>query len=86
VINLQVPFLELIKRLDARSQTSSRMPYDGSASTIVARLEEHQLRTEPVLDYYRMHNQVIDVDGNGSLETVYERLKEPFIRTIRNLR
>jgi len=86
VINLQVPFLELIKRLDARSQTSSKMPYDSSASTIVARLEEHQLRTEPVLDYYRMHNQVIDVDGNGSAETVYERLKEPFIRTIRNLR
>ena len=86
VINLQVPFLELVKRLDARSQTESRMSYDSSASTIVARLEEHEQRTEPVLEYYRIHNQVIDVDGKGSDAEVYDRIKEPVIRTIRNLR
>ncbi|MDO8971919.1 MAG: adenylate kinase, partial [Saprospiraceae bacterium] len=86
VINLQVPFLELIKRLDARAQTNSRMPYDGTAATIVARLEEHEQRTEPVLDYYRVHNQVIDIDGKGSSDEVYERLKDPFVRAIRNLR
>lgn len=86
VINLQVPFLELVKRLDARGQTESRMSYDSSASTIVARLEEHEQRTEPVLEYYRIHNQVIDVDGKGSDEEVYSRIKEPVIRTIRNLR
>jgi len=86
VINLQVPFLELIKRLDARSQTDARMPYDGSAATIVARLEEHEQRTEPVLGFYRIHNQVIDIDGNGTDDAVYARLKEPVLRTIRNLR
>lgn len=86
VINLQVPFLELMKRLDARSQTKRKMPYDGSAATIVARLEEHEQRTEPVLDYYRQHNQVIDIDGKGSPEEVYQRLKEPVLKTIRNLR
>jgi adenylate kinase len=86
VINLQVPFLELIKRLDARSLTATRMPYDGSAATIVARLEEHELRTDPVLDYYREHNQVIDIDGKGTDDEVYARLKEPVLKTIRNLR
>jgi adenylate kinase len=86
VINLQVPFLELVKRLDARGQTAAKMAYDGSASTIVARLEEHEQRTEPVLEYYRIHNQVIDVDGKGSDAEVYDRLKEPVVRTIRNLR
>jgi len=86
VINLKVPFLELMKRLDARSQTNRKMPYDGSAATIVARLEEHEQRTEPVLDYYRQHNQVIDIDGKGTPEEVYQRLKEPVLKTIRNLR
>ncbi len=86
VINLQVPFLELIKRLDARAQTGSRMPYDGSAGTIVARLEEHEQRTEPVLEYYRVKNQVIDIDGKGSDNEVYARLKDPVLRTLRNLK
>lgn len=86
VINLKVPFLELIKRLDTRAQTDKRMPYDGSAATIVARLEEHEQRTDPVLEYYRLHNLVIDIDGSGSAQDVYTRLKDPVVKTIRNLR
>lgn len=86
VINLKVPVLELIRRLDARGHTDKRMPYDGSAATIVARLEEHQQRTEPVLEYYREQNQVIDIEGTGADETVYERLREPVTRAIKNLK
>lgn len=86
VINLNVPVFELIRRLEARSHTSKRMPYDGNAATIVARLEEHEQRTSPVLDYYATHNQVIEIDGKGSDEEVYARLKEPVLRAIRNMR
>lgn len=86
VINLNVPVFELIRRLEARSHTSKRMPYDGNAATIVARLEEHEQRTSPVLDYYATHNQVIDIDGKGSDDDVYDRLKGPVLRAIRNMR
>jgi adenylate kinase len=86
VINLKVPVLELISRLDARSHTAARMPYDGSAATIVARLQEHEQRTEPVLAYYHQQNQVIEIDGTGPDETVYQRLREPVLRAIKNMK
>ena len=86
VINLKVPVFELIRRLEARSHTEARMPYDGNAATIVARLEEHEQRTEPVLDYYRAQNQVIEIDGKGEDKEVYHRLKESVKRAVSNMR
>lgn len=86
VINLNVSYIELMKRLDERSRTSRRMPYDSSASTIVSRLEEHETHSRGVLEYYREQNQVIDVDGTGDIDEVYQRIKEPVLRASKNLR
>ncbi len=86
VINIQVPQLELVKRLDARSKTSDSMPYDKSAATIVARLEEHSQRNDSIVNYYRKNKIVMDVDGLGNKDDVYERIKEHVLRAIRNLR
>ena len=86
VINLDVNYIELMKRLDARSRTQKKMPYDNNARTIVSRLEEHELHSESVLEYYRQHNQVIDVDGVGEIEDVYEKVREPVLRASKNLR
>lgn len=86
VVNLQVPQLELVKRLDARSKTSDRMPYDTSAATIVARLEEHAQRNDSIVNYYRNNKILVDVDGQGKTDVVYNRIKEHVQRAIRNLR
>ncbi len=86
VINIQVPQLELVKRLDARSKTSYSMPYDGSAATIVARLEEHSQRNDAIVNYYRKNKILVDVDGQGNKDVVYERIKDHVLRAIRNLR
>ncbi len=86
VVNLQVPQLELVKRLDARGKTNDRMPYDTSAATIVARLEEHSQRNDSIVNYYRNHKVLVDVDGKGCTEDVYNRIKEHVQRAIRNLR
>lgn len=86
VINLKVNYIELMKRLDERSRTNKRMPYDNSATSIVARLEEHEKHSKGVMDYYREHNQVIDVDGHGNIEEVYDRIFEPVTRASRSLR
>lgn len=85
-INLQVPHLELIKRLDARSRTPKSMPYDSSAATIVARLEEHARYNDAVLNYYNKNNILMHIDGNGCVKDVYERLKEQVLKTIRSFR
>jgi adenylate kinase len=86
VINIQVPQLELVKRLDARSKTSDSMPYDKSAATIVARLEEHSQRNDSIVNYYRKNKILVDVDGQGNKDDVYERIKDHVLRAIRNLR
>lgn len=86
VINIQVPQLELVKRLDARSKTSDSMPYDGSAATIVARLEEHSQRNDAIVNYYRKNKILVDVDGQGHKDVVYERIQDHVMRAIRNLR
>lgn len=86
VINLKVPVFELIRRLDARSRTTSSMPYDSSAATIVARLQEHEERTEPVLDYYASRQQVISLDAKAAPNLVYEAVKDQVSKAIRSLR
>ncbi len=86
VINLNVNYIELMKRLDERSRTQKKMPYDSAAATIVARLEEHEKHSRGVLEYYREHNQVIDVDGVGNIDEVYQRVFEPVVKAVRNLR
>ena len=74
IIDIEVPTLELIRRLDARSQTERRMPYDSSTARIVKRLQEHELKTIPVIDKYKTHRDVVTVDGTGSFDQVFERL------------
>lgn len=86
VININVPTLELVKRLDDRGKTKNRMPYDISTQTIVKRLEMHEKKTLPVLDYYKKAVHVYHVDGMGSVEDVYQRVLEPARETYRTVR
>jgi adenylate kinase len=74
IINLEVPVLEVVRRLDARSRTDRRMPYDASTGNIVKRLQEHETRTIPVINKYRQHREVVTIDGTGTFEQVFERL------------
>jgi adenylate kinase len=86
VINLNVNYIELMKRLDMRSRTERKMPYDSNATTIVSRLEEHETHSRGVLEYYREQNQVIDTDGLGNIEVVHKRILDAVVRASRNLR
>jgi adenylate kinase len=74
VIEIEVPLLELFKRLDARSKTDRCMPYDNSTAKIVKRLEEHELKTVPVIGKYEQHHGVIHVDGTGSFDEVFQKI------------
>ncbi|MBT3303356.1 MAG: adenylate kinase, partial [Bacteroidetes bacterium] len=74
IIEIEVPTLELINRLDARSKTDRCMPYDTSTSKIVKRLQEHETKTVPVIAKYNQIHGVIKINGEGSFDEVFEKL------------
>ena len=74
IANIDVPMLDLIKRLDARGKTDRSMKYDLETATIVKRLEEHEEKCLPVVHYYESHDSVVHIDGTGTTEEVIARL------------
>jgi adenylate kinase len=74
VIEIDVPVLELVERLDQRSKTNKAMPYDMSAAKIVKRLQDHEQKTIPVIRKYEEVHGVTKVDGTGSFEDVKNRI------------
>lgn len=73
-VELQVPTLELVKRLDDRSKTNECMPYDTTTQKIIQRLIDHENRTTPVVQRYKERYDVASIDGTGTLEEVQERI------------
>lgn len=86
VFDIEVPTLELINRLDARSKTERCMPYDTSASKIVKRLQEHEQKTIPVIEKYKQLHGVTKIDGNGSFDEVYKRLAAEVEKAMKQMR
>lgn len=74
VIEIEVPTLELISRLDARAKTLDCMPYDNSTAKIVKRLQEHETKTIPVIEKYNQLHGVVKIDGQGSFEEVFKKV------------
>ncbi|MBK6963573.1 MAG: adenylate kinase [Bacteroidales bacterium] len=86
IIEIEVPTLELISRLDARSKTEGCMPYDNSTARIVKRLQEHETKTVPVIDKYKQLHGVTKVDGLGTFEEVFERISQEIETGFKRLR
>jgi adenylate kinase len=73
-VELRVPMLDLIRRLDNRGKGEKGRPYDQSAELIVHRLEEYEFKTKPTMELYRKQNKLLEVDATGSREEVIARL------------
>ncbi len=73
IIEIEVPMLELIHRLDVRSKTIRCMPYDTSTAKIVQRLQEHETKTVPVIMKYNQIHGVTKIDGTGSFDEVLQK-------------
>ena len=86
VIDLEVPTLELIGRLDERSKTDRCMPYDNSTSKIVKRLHEHETKTVPVIAKYQQQHGVAKVDGLGTFDEVFARVSAVIESSFRKMR
>ncbi len=72
VIYLQVPDGEVIKRLLARGRE------DDSLEAIQTRLNLYHEQTKPLLDYYRSHDILVEIDGIGSIEKIQNEIRKHF--------
>jgi adenylate kinase len=86
VIEIEVPILELIRRLEQRSSSESSMPYDSNISTIIKRLQEHETRTVPVIGKYSALHGSTKINGVGTFEEVNQRIADEIEFGFRNIR
>ncbi len=86
IIDLSVPILQLVKRLAERGKTDQKRRYDIQTESIVQRLEEHESKSRPVLDYYRKDKKVETIDGMGDRESIFEKISKHIEFAIKNVR
>ncbi len=86
IIEIEVPTLELINRLDERSKTDQRMPYDSSTARIVKRLQEHETKTVPVIEKYNQLHGVVKINGMGTFDEVFERIASEVDNAFKHMR
>jgi len=86
VLEIDVPTLDLITRLDARSKTDRCMPYDSELPKIVKRLQEHEVKTVPVIEKYKGLHGVEQIDGRGTFEEVAERVSASVENAFKGMR
>ncbi|QRR02569.1 adenylate kinase [Dyadobacter sandarakinus] len=75
MIALVVDDQELLTRLLNRGKTSGR-PDDQNETLISKRIQEYNLKTTPVADYYDAQGKFIAVKGIGEIESIFEEITD----------
>ena len=73
VVDIRVDPTELVRRMADRAKIEGRV--DDTPETIQRRMIVFQKQTAPVLGYYDNHNVLEAVDGMGSTDEVFERIR-----------
>jgi adenylate kinase len=73
VLALQVSKEELISRLLNRGKSSGRSD-DTNELVIRSRIEEYEMKTAAVADYYNKFNKVVMVKGEGTIDEIFDSL------------
>jgi adenylate kinase len=76
VVELTVPTIELIKRLDKRGRSDKARPYDITTELIIHRLEEYENKTAPVMELYKKQNKHVVVNAVGTNEEIFALLAD----------
>lgn len=71
-LQLEVPEQELIDRILSRGEGRS----DDSPEKVKNRLAVYREETAPVLNHYKKQSLVKKVDGTGSIEEIFDRIKD----------
>ena len=70
VIELAVPRDELVRRMLARKRA------DDDPEIFARRISSFELQTAPLLDYYQRQGKLASIDGLGTAEEIFERVRE----------
>jgi len=73
VISIEVPDEVVIERLVKRAEIEGRS--DDNRETIENRLRVYYQQTEPLKEYYRKRGILKGIDGLGTVEEVFNRMK-----------
>ena len=74
MVALSVPDDQLIERIVERGKTSGRVD-DQDKAKIATRLQVYKTETLPVADYYETQGRYELIDGVGSIDSIFERIK-----------
>jgi len=83
---VEVPTLELFRRLDERGKTAAALPYDKTSTKILKRLQEYETKTFPVIEKYDQHVSVKRVSGVGTFEEVFQRIAAEVENGVKRMR
>ncbi len=75
MLSLKVDDEELIKRLLSRGKDSGRAD-DQDESIIANRIHEYNNKTAPLKEYYSAQNKLSEIEGNGIVEDIAEKLND----------
>lgn len=73
VVLVEVPEEELVRRMLKRAQLEGRL--DDNEETIKRRLEVYRTQTAPLVEYYERRGVLKRIDGTGTPEEVYARIR-----------
>ena len=75
MLSLKVEDEELIRRLLERGKSSGRAD-DQNEEIIANRIREYNNKTAPLKEYYKEQNKLREIPGEGSINTIAEKLNE----------
>lgn len=75
MISMLVSEEELVKRLLNRGKTSGRSD-DTNEEIIRARIVEYRNKTSVVADYYKQFDKLAEIEGEGTIDEIFESLQK----------
>jgi adenylate kinase len=78
-LQLMVPDALLVERLLNRASEAAVPRPDDQAQWIPKRLEIYHTRTAPVVDYYRQKEMLAEIDGVGTPDEVFHRIRQALV-------
>lgn len=81
MLNLEVRRDELVERLLMRGKTSGRS--DDNLETIEKRIWVYENQTKPVIDYYRSEGCYEGINGVGSIDDIFERIRKAIKKRVK---
>ena len=74
-VNILLDEEDAVQRILKRAEAQGRAD-DADESIVRKRMATFHEKTEPVIQQYKATGKMLEVDGEGSVDDIYERLKE----------